>query len=95
VFFNETKEDTRPLDYADLIRPGRLSVIDLSDTGFSELNNLVIADILREVRDAQDAANARPPTSVPRSGSRTSAPRAGNSTSPRFSSTPSRSRLPL
>jgi DNA helicase HerA-like ATPase len=56
VFFDETKDGTRPLNYADLIRPGRVSVIDLSDSGFGELNNLVIADILRGIQDAQDAA---------------------------------------
>jgi len=33
-----------------------VSVIDLSDSGQSELTNLVIADILRGVQDDQDAA---------------------------------------
>ena len=56
VFFDETKESVRPLNYPDLIVPGRLSVIDLSDSGFSELNNLAIADVLRGIQDAQDAA---------------------------------------
>jgi len=59
VFFDETKEGVRPLNYADLIRPGALSVVDLSDTGFGELNNLSIADVLRGVQEAQDAACAR------------------------------------
>jgi DNA helicase HerA-like ATPase len=54
VFFEETKESTRPIDYEKLLRPGQVSVLDLSDSGFSELNNLVIADILRGVQDAQD-----------------------------------------
>jgi DNA helicase HerA-like ATPase len=70
VFFDETKEGVRPLHYASLIRPGALSVIDLSDTGFGELNNLAIADVLRGLQEAQDEACERaeqqkvPPTPV-------------------------------
>jgi uncharacterized protein len=59
VFFDETKDGVRPLSYPDLIKPGALSVIDLSDTGFGELNNLSIADVLRGVQEAQDAACER------------------------------------
>jgi DNA helicase HerA-like ATPase len=44
------------LKYRQLLAPGNLSVIDLSDTGMSELNNLVIADLLRGVQKAQDDA---------------------------------------
>ncbi len=47
-----------PMTYANLLRPGSLSVIDLSDSGFSELNNLVIADILRGVQDEQEKSYA-------------------------------------
>ena len=57
--FHEEAEETRavkPLSYAALLKPGTVSVIDLSDTGFSELNNIVIADLLRGVQDAQDEA---------------------------------------
>lgn len=57
VFFTEVPEDTRPLTYKNLLKPGSLSVIDLSDTGFSELNNLVIADLLRGLQEEQDKAN--------------------------------------
>ena len=70
VFFDETKDGVRPLQYASLIRPGALSVIDLSDTGFGELNNLAIADVLRGLQEAQDdacekaTAEKRPPTPV-------------------------------
>ena len=46
----------RPLNYKELLQPGTVSVLDLSDTGMSELNNLVIADLLRGVQDAQDEA---------------------------------------
>jgi uncharacterized protein len=59
VFFDETKDGVRPLNYAELIKSGALSVIDLSDTGFGELNNLSIADVLRGVQEAQDAACER------------------------------------
>ena len=47
-----------PMTYARLLKPGTVSVVDLSDSGFSELNNLVIADILRGVQDEQDGAYA-------------------------------------
>jgi DNA helicase HerA-like ATPase len=46
----------RPLIYTDLLEPGRVSVLDLSDSGISDLNNLVIADLLRGVQDAQEDA---------------------------------------
>jgi uncharacterized protein len=55
VFFNE-RDGVRPIDYKQLLRPGHVSVIDLSDSGASELNNLVIADLLRGVQDAQEEA---------------------------------------
>jgi DNA helicase HerA-like ATPase len=41
------------------VKPGSLSVFDLSDSGYSELNNLVIADLLRGVQSAQDEAYER------------------------------------
>lgn len=56
VFFTEEKDGVRPLSYKELLQPGVVSVLDLSDTGMSELNNLVIADLLRGVQDAQDDA---------------------------------------
>ncbi|MBY0460038.1 MAG: ATP-binding protein, partial [Gemmataceae bacterium] len=70
VFFDETTEGVRPLPYSRLIKPGALSIIDLSDTGFSELNNFAIADVLRGLQEAQDEAvekaaeEKRPPTPV-------------------------------
>jgi DNA helicase HerA-like ATPase len=42
------------VDYAAMLAPGRVSVIDLSDTDSPQLNNLVIADILRGLQDAQE-----------------------------------------
>lgn len=70
VFFDETQDGVRPLKYAGLIRPGSLSVIDLSDTSMGELNNLAIADVLRGLQEAQDEACEKaeqekaPPTPV-------------------------------
>jgi DNA helicase HerA-like ATPase len=43
-----------PMNYEALLKPGRVSVLDLSDSGFSELNNLVIADVLHGIQDTQD-----------------------------------------
>jgi hypothetical protein len=48
-----------PLNYAKLIAPGRLSVIDLSDAGLTEVANLAIADLLRGVQEAQEDAYKR------------------------------------
>lgn len=43
-----------PLEYADLLKPGHVSIIDLSDTDFSQINNLVIAQLLRGIQRQQD-----------------------------------------
>jgi DNA helicase HerA-like ATPase len=45
---------TSPLDPASLLQPGRVSVIDLSDTDAPQVNNLVIADLLRGVQKQQE-----------------------------------------
>lgn len=56
------------VDYAEMLQPGRVSILDLSDTDSPEVNNLVIAQILRGVQQQQDAnyraatKMARPPT---------------------------------
>jgi DNA helicase HerA-like ATPase len=57
VFYNE-QGGANPMNYKHLLRPGSVSVIDLSDSGASELNNLVIADLLHGVQDVQDEAYA-------------------------------------
>jgi uncharacterized protein len=54
--FDVFSEGGKPLDYKTLLEPGKVSVVDLSDSGMSELNNIVIADLLRGVQDAQDDA---------------------------------------
>ena len=55
VFYDEA-EGAKPVIYSQLLKAKTLSVIDLSDSGFSELNNLVIADLLQGIQEAQDAA---------------------------------------
>ena len=42
------------VDYDSMLTPGRVSVIDLSDTDSPQLNNLVIADILRGLQGRQE-----------------------------------------
>jgi DNA helicase HerA-like ATPase len=49
----------RPLNYRELLEPGRVSVVDLSDTGMTELANCAIADLLRGIQVAQEAAYRR------------------------------------
>lgn len=46
----------KPIDYSALTEPGRVSIVDLSDTNSPVLNNLVISDILRGILEAQDRA---------------------------------------
>jgi DNA helicase HerA-like ATPase len=54
--FDTPESAAPPLIYKALLKPGAVSVIDLSDSGMSELTNIVIADLLRGVQDAQDDA---------------------------------------
>lgn len=54
--FDVNTTEVQPLIYNELLRPGAVSVIDLSSSGMSELNNIVISDLLRGVQEAQDAA---------------------------------------
>jgi uncharacterized protein len=43
-----------PLTYKDLTQPGTVSIIDLSDTDSPQVNNLVIAEFLRGLMEAQN-----------------------------------------
>jgi DNA helicase HerA-like ATPase len=43
-----------PVDYRQLLRRGTVSIIDLSGTDSPVINNVVIADILRNIQRAQD-----------------------------------------
>jgi DNA helicase HerA-like ATPase len=51
--------DAEPLNHAGLIKKGWVSVIDLSDTDSPQVNNLVIADVLRGLWKAQEASFAK------------------------------------
>ena len=42
--------------HSELLRPGKVSVVDLSDAGMTELSNIAIADLLRGIQEAQEAA---------------------------------------
>jgi len=44
----------RPLDYRIMLQPGRISIIDLSDTDSPHVRNLVIAELLRGIQNQQD-----------------------------------------
>ncbi|NJL55489.1 DUF853 family protein, partial [bacterium] len=46
--------DAEPLDYKALTTPGHVSIIDLSDTDSPQINNLVIAQLLRGLQDQQN-----------------------------------------
>ena len=54
--FDTDADGATPMSYKNLLVPGTVSVLDLSDTGMSELNNIVIADLLHGVQEAQDDA---------------------------------------
>jgi hypothetical protein len=41
-------------DYEGMTRPGRVTIIDLSDTDSPQVNNLVISEILRGIRQQQE-----------------------------------------
>lgn len=42
------------LNYNELLRPGQVSIVDLSGTDSPTLNNIVIADLLRNIQRSQD-----------------------------------------
>ena len=52
--FDIQNDEVQPMIYKHLLQPGQVSILDLSDTDFSTLNNLVIADLLMGVQDEQD-----------------------------------------
>jgi DNA helicase HerA-like ATPase len=54
--FDRPNRDARPVNYAELLQPGQVTIVDLSDSGSPVLNNVVIADLLRGVQEAQDKA---------------------------------------
>jgi hypothetical protein len=50
------QKNVKALSFSQLIRPSSVSIIDLSDTDSTLVNNLVIANILQGIQKAQDAA---------------------------------------
>lgn len=42
------------LSYTDMLQPGRVSIIDLSDTDSPQINNMVIAQLLRGLQQQQE-----------------------------------------
>lgn len=50
------RKNADSIDFAELVKAGRVSIIDLSDTDSTLINNLVIANILRGVQLQQDIA---------------------------------------
>ena len=50
---------SKPLNYQELLQPGRVSIVDLNDTDSPKINNLVIAELLRGVQEQQDKNYAR------------------------------------
>lgn len=60
----------RDLDYGQMVRPGVVSIVDLSDTESNEIRNLAIAQLLRGIWQAQErsyeaaVAAGRDPTPV-------------------------------
>jgi hypothetical protein len=42
------------LDFSQMLQPGRVSILDLSDTDSPQINNLVIAELLRGVQAQQE-----------------------------------------
>lgn len=54
-----------PPDYDALTQPGRVTVIDLSDTDSPQINNLVISEILRGLRAQQEENYAASETGAP------------------------------
>ena len=46
----------KPLNFPEMLQPDRVSIIDLSDSDSTQINNLVIAELLRGLQVAQDKA---------------------------------------
>jgi DNA helicase HerA-like ATPase len=52
--FDPPSPDAPPLDYKRVLTPGQVSILDLSDTDSTQINNLVIAELLRGVQNQQE-----------------------------------------
>ncbi|MBY0233154.1 MAG: DUF853 family protein, partial [Gemmataceae bacterium] len=54
--FDNRRTGAAPLIYKEMLKPGQVSVIDLSDAGMSELSSIAVADVLRGIQEEQDRA---------------------------------------
>lgn len=61
---------SNPIPFSELISPGQMSIIDLSDSDSTMINNIVIANLLRGIQQVQEEAydkavkNSKTPTPV-------------------------------
>lgn len=53
------RKDAKPLNVADMLQPGKITIIDLSDLDSPVLRNLAIAQVLRELQIQQEQAYER------------------------------------
>jgi hypothetical protein len=53
--FDVSGSNIKPLTFSDFTTPGQVSIIDLSGTDSPQVNNLVIAELLRGIHEQQDA----------------------------------------
>lgn len=51
--------DAKPFDFEELTTPGRITILDLSDTKSTKIRNLVIAELLKGLMDVQDKHNGK------------------------------------
>lgn len=52
-------KDAKPFNFEDLTIPGRVTILDLSDTKSTKIRNLVIAELLKGLMDVQDKYNGK------------------------------------
>jgi hypothetical protein len=51
--------DAKPFNFEELTKPGRVTILDLSDTKSTKIRNLVIAELLKGLMDIQDKHNSK------------------------------------
>jgi DNA helicase HerA-like ATPase len=52
--FDLSRQDAAPINYSEMVAPGRVSIVDLSDMDTVDVKNLVIADLIRGIQMAQE-----------------------------------------
>ena len=57
--FDAPKGKAEALNFAEMLQPGRVSIVDLSDSDSPYINNLIIAELLRGVQGAQEKSYRR------------------------------------